>query len=110
MPRGAVSRDEIQTQRRRSAQLAYNDTHGITPESVRKSLRSILDDLPRADQSPASLAAEALAEYGSHQELAAEIEQLRAEMLAAAAKLEFERAAELRDRIHRLEKQELAAP
>ncbi|MEJ2471106.1 MAG: excinuclease ABC subunit UvrB [Desulfuromonadales bacterium] len=97
-----------ETERRRAAQLNYNEEHGITPESVRKSLRSILDDLPQAATTPELLAAEALAEYESRDDLRAEIERLRAAMLAAAAELEFERAAELRDRIQHLEKQELA--
>ncbi len=55
-----------------------------------------------------SLAAEALAEYGSPAELSADIRRLRSEMLQAAADLEFEKAAELRDRVLLLEKQDLA--
>jgi len=81
--------------------------NGITPESVRKSLRSILDDLGQGQTALESLAAEALTAYDSCDELNAEIERLRTEMLQAAAELEFEKAAELRDRIHLLEKQEL---
>jgi len=96
-----------ETDRRRTAQLHYNEEHGITPESVRKSLRSILDDLSAPQDAVASLAAEALAAYDSAEELAADIVRLRAEMLQAAADLEFERAAELRDRVHLLEQQEL---
>ncbi len=96
-----------ETERRRAAQLSYNQQHGITPESVRKSLRSILDDLGQGQTALESLAAEALTAYDSCDELNAEIERLRAEMLQAAAELEFEKAAELRDRIHLLEKQEL---
>jgi excinuclease ABC subunit B len=97
-----------ETERRRAAQLSYNQLHGITPESVRKSLRSILDDLGQGRSSQESLVAEALASYDSCEELSAEIERLRAGMLKAAADLEFEKAAELRDRIQLLEKQELA--
>ena len=97
-----------ENERRRVAQLSYNQLHGITPESVRKSLRSILDDLGQGRLSQESLAAEALASYDSCEELSAEIERLRAGMLKAAADLEFEKAAELRDRVQLLEKQELA--
>ena len=97
-----------ETERRRVAQLSYNQLHGITPESVRKSLRSILDDLGQGRSSQESLAAEALASYDSCEVLSAEIERLRAGMLKAAADLEFEKAAELRDRVQLLEKQELA--
>jgi excinuclease ABC subunit B len=96
-----------ETNRRRSAQLLYNEQHGITPETVRKSYRSILDVLSQPQESMANLAAEALAEYGSEKELLVEINRLRAAMLQAAAELEFERAAELRDRILLLEKKDL---
>ncbi len=97
-----------ETERRRVAQLSYNKAHGITPESVRKTMRSILDDLSQAHSTPEALAAEALAAYDSREDLTAEIDRLRTEMLQAAAALEFEKAAELRDRIQLLEKQELA--
>jgi len=97
-----------ETGRRREAQLIYNEAHGITPETVRKSFRSILDVLGKSDSSTESLIAEALAEYNSPAELSADIRRLKVEMLQAAADLEFEKAAELRDRILLLEKQDLA--
>ena len=97
-----------ETGRRRTAQLIYNKAHGITPETVRKSFRSILDVLGKAESSTENLVAEALAEYESAAELTADIHRLRSEMLQAAADLEFENAAQLRDRILILEKQELA--
>ena len=96
-----------ETDRRRTTQLLYNEKHGITPETVRKSFRSILD-LLSSEVTPESMAAEALAEYGSQADLNAEIKRLRAEMLQAAADLDFENAAELRDRVLLLEKQDLA--
>ena len=97
-----------ETGRRRTTQLVYNEAHDITPETVRKSFRSILDVLGTSDSSTESLVAEALAEYESQAELSADIRRLKAEMLQAAADLEFEKAAELRDRILLLEKQDLA--
>ena len=97
-----------ETERRRAAQLAYNEAHGITPETVRKSFRSILDVLTKSDSSTESLAAEALAEYSSPAALSADLRRLKTEMLQAAADLEFEKAAELRDRILLLEKKDLA--
>jgi excinuclease ABC subunit B len=97
-----------ETDRRRVAQLSYNQTHGITPQTVRKSFRTILDVLTQSESTAESLVADALAEYGSQEELTAERDRLRAEMLKAAADLEFEKAAELRDRVLLLEKQELA--
>jgi excinuclease ABC subunit B len=94
-----------ETGRRRETQLAYNEKHGITPESVRKSLRSILEDL--AEQDAAGMAAETVANYGSLAELQNEMESVRQQMLSAAADLEFEKAAELRDKLLELEKVEL---
>jgi len=104
---GSIRATLAETARRRASQLAYNAAHGITPETVRKSLRSILDDIAEKDYPEVPLAAEALEEYRSPAELQAEIGRLRAEMLRAAGDLEFERAAELRDRVILLEKQEL---
>jgi len=97
-----------ETERRRKAQLAYNEEHGITPQSVKKSLRSILEDIAEKDYVELPLVAEEEGEYRSPKELKKEIERLRKEMLAAAAELEFEKAAELRDRMVELEKRELA--
>jgi excinuclease ABC subunit B len=104
---GSIRATLAETARRRAAQLVYNAAHGITPATVRKSLRSILDDLAEHDYLQLPLAAEALADYRSPAELQAEITRLRGEMLKAAAALEFEQAAALRDRLLALEKQEL---
>ncbi|NIQ92867.1 MAG: excinuclease ABC subunit UvrB [Desulfuromonadales bacterium] len=97
-----------ETERRRAAQLAYNEEHGITPQSVKKSLRSILEDIAEQDYVELPLVAEEETEWQSPKELKREIERVKKEMLAAAADLEFEKAAELRDRLLGLEKQELA--
>lgn len=96
-----------ETARRRTTQLAYNAEHGITPETVKKSLRSILEDIAEKDYVELPLAAEELAEYGSPEKLKKEIARTKKEMLAAAADLDFEKAAELRDRMLALEKREL---
>jgi excinuclease ABC subunit B len=104
---GSIRATLAETGRRRTAQLAYNVAHGITPATVRKSLRSILDDIAEQDYPELPVAAEALEDYRTPAELQAEIVRLRAAMLQAAAALEFEQAAELRDRIVVLEKQEL---
>ncbi len=97
-----------ETERRRSKQLAYNQEHGITPESVKKSFRSILDDISSKDYVDLPQVAEDAANYGSPDELKREIAELKQQMLAAAADLDFEQAAELRDRMLALEKRELA--
>ncbi|MFA5517568.1 MAG: excinuclease ABC subunit UvrB [Desulfuromonadales bacterium] len=98
-----------ETERRRATQLEYNAEHGITPVSVKKSMRSILEDIAeRGDYVELPLVAEGEEEYRSPKALAKEIEKTRKEMLKAAGALEFERAAELRDRLLGLEKRELA--
>jgi excinuclease ABC subunit B len=97
-----------ETGRRRTAQLAYNAEHGITPETVKKSLRTILEDIAEKDYVELPLVAEEEGEYRSPAELRREIERVKKEMLKAAADLEFERAVVLRDRMLVLEKRELA--
>jgi excinuclease ABC subunit B len=97
-----------ETARRRATQLAYNTEHGITPQSVKKSLRTILEDLAEKDYPAIPQVAETAEEYKTPKELRKEIERLRKAMLAAAKNLEFEEAAKLRDRLLILEKREMA--
>jgi excinuclease ABC subunit B len=97
-----------ETERRRTKQLAHNLEHGITPQSVKKSMRSILDELTRDSDVEMALVAEAAAEYRSPGELNRKIKELKQEMLSAAADLDFEKAAEIRDQMLLLEKHELA--
>ncbi len=96
-----------ETERRRQTQLDYNAEHGITPTSVSKSLRTILEDLTAVDEEEAARVAEEESDYGNLKELQQAIAALKKEMLAAAAELEFEEAARLRDKVLRLEKEEL---
>ena len=92
-----------ETTRRRETQEVYNRTHGITPETIRKAIEAPLlatceadyvtvEPGPAADGAPSDPAA-----------LARLIAELRRQMRAAARELEFERAAELRDRVQTLE-------
>jgi excinuclease ABC subunit B len=97
-----------ETERRREKQLAYNAEHGITPRTIKKSMRSILDDIAEKDYVELPLVAEEEEMYGDPQQVKKEIERLKKEMLAAAADLAFEKAAELRDRVLALEKRELS--
>ena len=98
-----------ETGRRRVKQLAYNEEHGITPETVKKGLRSILDSIEEKDYvtQPAGVA-EAGEEYIAPKEIPKLVKKLRKEMLAAAKELNFEKAAALRDRVKKLEAMELA--
>jgi excinuclease ABC subunit B len=93
-----------ETDRRRAKQAAYNVEHNITPETIRKAVDSPLDDLLRAGtlsvDKKRSVAEQAAAKKGTNPE--AEIARLKKQMKAAAAKLEFERAADLRDLIREL--------
>jgi excinuclease ABC subunit B len=97
-----------ETGRRRTIQAAFNQEHGITPETVQKGLRTILESIEEHDYVSLPLAAEAEEEYVTPREIPKLVKRLRKEMLAAAKELEFEKAAALRDRVKKLEEMELA--
>jgi excinuclease ABC subunit B len=84
-----------ETNRRRKMQLDYNRKHGIVPETVRKEIRALI--APAAEK-------EEVAPVVADKDLEAVIAGLEEEMLEAAGKLEFERAARIRDRIRELRK------
>jgi excinuclease ABC subunit B len=84
-----------ETQRRRQLQMEYNTTHGITPESVRTAIRMGIEEEIAAQKYVTEVAGKSADDYVTEEYL----EELHAEMLKAAANLEFERAAQLRDRI-----------
>jgi len=84
-----------ETARRRKIQEAYNKKHRITPTSIKKEITNILSSIYEADYWTVPAAAEEKVEYGDE----TVITKLEEEMKQAAAKLDFERAAELRDRI-----------
>ena len=80
----------------------YNQEHGITPETIKSSIKDILASVYEADYVTVPLAAEEQASY-LVEDLPGQITRLKKEMKAAAKKLEFEKAATLRDRIKELE-------
>jgi excinuclease ABC subunit B len=100
-----------ETNRRREKQMKYNEEHGITPTQIKRARSSALSREyassaeARAYVEPdyGSLAAEPLTEYTTRDDLKAKIEQTRQAMRAAAKKLEFLEAAQLRDRLIMLE-------
>jgi excinuclease UvrABC helicase subunit UvrB len=105
---GSMQQAINETNRRRRLQMAYNEEHGITPESIVKSIEDVLSSIYEKDYYTVPVVREAEpAEYVPRDQIPALIVQLEKEMRAAAKNLEFERAAELRDRIQALERRRL---
>ncbi len=100
----AIEKTLAETSRRRERQIEYNLEHGITPRSVQKNITNILDTVYEADYAELPMVAEESAGYLDIAALPKLIEELRKEMRDAAKKLEFEKAAALRDRMIVLEK------
>nr|WP_287410178.1 excinuclease ABC subunit UvrB [Pseudodesulfovibrio sp.] len=91
-----------ETDRRRQKQQEYNEVHGITPTTIRKKVDNLFGELSGVTMGHTSvgMAAEDLAQYGADPKaLQKSIKRLEREMREAAKELEFERAAELRDRV-----------
>jgi excinuclease ABC subunit B len=97
----------LETNRRRKIQEAYNETHQITPRTIKKSVRNILASIYEADYFTIPTASDVEDEYVPTKETPVIVQKLKKEMKEAASRLEFERAAELRDKIQRLEEMEL---
>ena len=96
-----------ETERRRGLQAEYNAANGITPETVRKGIGELLASVYEADYPEIPAVAEAPEDrYRTLEELEAEVQALERQMREAAKALEFERAAELRDRIKTLKARE----
>jgi excinuclease ABC subunit B len=101
----SMQRAISETERRRQLQLDYNAEHGITPETVRSAISMGIEDEIAAHKMTSEIAGKG-DDYVTEEYL----EELHAEMLKSAANLEFERAAELRDRIAKLKGQPTMAP
>jgi excinuclease ABC subunit B len=96
-----------ETSRRRTLQEAYNTEHGITPESIRKNIGELLSSVYEHDYvAVPEVEEEAAARYRSLDEIEAEVKAVEKQMREAAKALEFERAAELRDRLKKLRARE----
>jgi excinuclease ABC subunit B len=99
---GSMERAIGETNRRREKQIAYNEEHGITPETIRKNVEDILQGLYKGDVDMNRVTAKVDKPlHGAN--LEAHLDGLRDQMRKAAENLEFEEAARLRDEIKRLE-------
>ena len=110
---GSMQRMIEETNRRRDKQVKYNEEHGIRPETIYKSVQEVLAGTAVADvrsvrearkSKRAGLVSDTVVKYLSPDQRKDLLEELQEEMKRAARDLEFERAAELRDEIERIEK------
>ncbi|MFN3450193.1 MAG: helicase-related protein, partial [Roseococcus sp.] len=99
-----------ETERRRAKQIAWNAAHGITPTTIRREIADVLKDVTQGDYvTVEAVEGDAAAQFVG-KDLRATIAELERQMRAAAADLEFETAARLRDEIKRLEALDLGLP
>jgi excinuclease ABC subunit B len=96
-----------ETERRRALQASYNEEHGITPESVVRQIDDVLSSVYERDYSVGPSPRDAREPFRTQAELDAEISRLEVEMKSAAANLDFERAAAVRDTLKTLRSREL---
>jgi excinuclease ABC subunit B len=96
-----------ETDRRRALQEAYNAEHGITPQSIVKQIDEVMSSVYERDYLTPAVGDEAVERFRTQAELDAHLARRQEEMRAAAANLDFEKAASIRDDIKRLRNPEL---
>ena len=96
-----------ETERRRARQKAYNEEHGITPTSIVKAIDDVLSSVYDRDYSSVPDPRMPGLSFRNHAELEAHVATLDQQMKAAAANLDFEKAASLRDQIRALRTRDL---
>ncbi|MEM6440579.1 MAG: helicase-related protein, partial [Pseudomonadota bacterium] len=105
---GSMERAIRETERRREKQVAYNEAHGITPQTVRKNVEDVLEGTWQGDTDASRITAKVKKGPKPGANLQAHLDALRKDMMKAAENLEFEEAARLRDEVKRLEAVDLA--
>ena len=100
---GSMERAIAETNRRRAKQIAYNEEHGITPESVKKNISDIMDSIYEKDRVTVKIKSGRGTQELVGDNMRAHLDHLRKKMIEAAENLEFEEAARLRDEVKRLE-------
>lgn len=101
-----------ETERRRAKQMAFNQQHGITPEGITKEIRELIDGVFHPEESRKTAQAEEERmdyEIMSESELGREIKKLEKQMQEFAKNLQFEKAAQVRDKLHLLRQQAFGA-
>ena len=88
-----------ETERRRALQTVYNAEHGITPQSIVKQIDDVMSSVYERDYMTPAVARETTPRFRTQAELDAYVRNLQEQMKAAAANLDFEKAAALRDQI-----------
>ncbi len=104
----SIANAVAETKRRRTVQEEYNRKNGITPQSIKKNIHAALRTVYEQDYFTVPIAAEEAVEYMSAADIPAVVASLDKQMRAAAKALDFETAAELRDKIRSLKQRELA--
>jgi excinuclease ABC subunit B len=102
----SMNRAISETDRRRAIQVAYNQEHGITPESIIRPLSMSLAGIAESDYVDMTAEAEGMPEFKSQDELDTYIRGMESDMREAAKKFEFEKAAKLRDTVRELRTKE----
>ena len=98
-----------ETERRRALQQAYNEEHGITPQSIIKQIDDVMSSVYERDYMTPAEPRDGAKRFKTQAELDEYVAQLQADMKTAAANLDFEKAAAIRDTIKRLRNPELTA-